>query len=223
MTAYDPKQTFNFILFLSYDTVKPICKKPLYWGGKMNLIEAKLDYENAERFILPLLEKCVGLASVWPKEFEDGVVTALVPEDISGQHLLDFDQGGFPAGASGSFQWLENHLRERYTNSEKSYVAIFQDIWAKEDYLHSEFEFLEVITSSNGVYYIGTIDELLLENIDKAVWSGSSFFTLAFVTERTECLAQKLKEQSFNQTLLNSCSLVLFGAYDQESFLLFRK
>ncbi len=188
----------------------------------MSLNEVKLEYEKAEQFILPLLENTIGLASEWLDEYENGLVTALVPKDINRQHLLDFNKGGFPSGAGASFQWLENHLREKYTNSGKSYVVIFQDIWAKEDYSHSEFEFLEVITSSNGVYYVGTINENLLENIDKDVWAGSSFFTLAFVTERTEYLAQQLKDLSFNQSILSCSSLVLFGAYDQDSFLLFR-
>lgn len=49
----------------------------------MSLNEVKLEYEKAEQFILPLLENTIGLAAEWLDEYENGLVTALVPKDIN--------------------------------------------------------------------------------------------------------------------------------------------
>jgi len=193
------------------------------WGHSMALVEKKINSALAKSYISPLLDGCVGLAAQWLESIGKRIVTALVPEEISEQHLLNFDEGGFPLGATSSFLWMQDYLKTKYLQNEKDFIIVFQDIWSNIDDPHSDYSWLEYLAGVNGIYYLSTIDETLIENFSNAVWSGNSFFTLGFVIEKPEIIDHNIINELLDSEALKSCPLVIFGAYDQESFLLFKR
>lgn len=163
-------------------------------------------------------------ARMLPFVESQGRISAIVPEGTSEARAIQFTAGGLGEFCPLS-SWLIPHVMERFKGSDRG-ILLHQDIWAKSsDILPSAPPYV-VSERPDAVYYFVRGDQLSLSTIEACLWAPSSFVTAMLVIPDCRISFQESRhvvEAVELEALASEITEMIALAYDQESYLIWRK
>jgi hypothetical protein len=163
-------------------------------------------------------------ARMLPFVASQGRISAIVPEGTSEARAIQFTAGGLGEFCPLS-GWLIPHVTDRLKESARG-ILLHQDIWAKSSDVQPSAPPFIVSENPDAVYYFVTADQLSLSTFEACLWAPLSFVTAMLVIPDFKLSLQKNRhvlEAVELEALASGVTEMIATAYDQESYLIWRK